>query len=255
MKKFLVPIICLVFFVSLSNAGLLVDPSVTNVKGVVGSGYNGKYLVTNNYDKDIDITVTATEGRSFSANKDIGIDKWLKLEKSKFFIPAGESVEVPYEITICEGLQGSVSSRIEFAIDKKQGEMIGVSIIVPIYVVVEGTENIDFDIEKAGLFTSEEYISYMLVIENKGNVHIRHTGLVEIYDKNKKNLIRAIPLQQTIPTYCEQKGSFSDKLLPKKDLKKGKYIAVFKVGDLGKEVTKEINFKVLKDGMVKIKKK
>lgn len=253
MKKFLA-VLGFLFCFSLSYAGLSVDPAVTNIAGEPGSVYNGKYSVKNTYDRDINITIEVAKGNSFSANKDIDVDKWLVFEKHKYFIPAGKAIEVPYNVKIGEDFKGSISSRINFSVDQEEGQMISISISVPIYVTVTGTENVDFCIDSLDLYASDKNISYKLVLENKGNVHIRHSGNIEIYTKNKKSLIKNISIQETVPTYCEQKRDFCEMFLPKSNLKKGKYVAVFKIRALGKEVTKEINFKVSKKGDIIIKK-
>ena len=253
MKKFLA-IISVLFCFSLAYAGLSVDPAVTNIAGEPGSGYNGKYLVKNTYDRNINVVIEVTKGNCFSANKDIDVSKWLVFEKYKYPIAAGETVEVPYTISIGEEFKGSVSARINFAVEQEQGQMISISISVPIYITVTGTDNIDFCIDSLDLYSSGKNISYQLVLENKGNVHIRHSGNIELYTKKKKKLLKNISIQETVPTYCEQKREFSETILPKSDLKKGKYVAVFKIRALGKEVTKEINFKVSKKGDIKIKK-
>ncbi len=253
MKKFLA-ILSFLFCVNLAYAGLSVDPSVTNISENPGSVYKGKYKVKNTYDKNISVSVEVTKGNSFSANKDADINKWLVFEKYKYFIPAGESVEVPYTVKIDENFKGSISSRVSFSVDKEQGQMISISISVPIYVTVKGTENIDFVIDTLNLYKTGDDISYKMTLENKGNVHIRHSGDIEIYNKKKKKLLKTVFIQETVPTYCEQKRDFGERILACSDLKKGKYVAVFKVRALGKEVTKEIKFKLSKKGKIIIKK-
>jgi len=253
MKKFLA-VISFLFCFNFVYAGLSVDPAVTNIAGEPGSGYSGKYAVKNTYDKDINITVEVTKGNCFSANKDADINKWLVFEKNKYFIPAGETVEVPYTVKIEDEFKGSISARINFLVDQEAGQMISISISVPIYVTVTGTENIDFVIDSVNLYKSGDNIAYQMVLENKGNVHIRHSGSVEIYTKKKKKQVKIVSIQETVPTYCEQKREFSERLFSAKDLKKGKYVAVFKVRALGKEVTKEIKFKLSKKGDIIIKK-
>jgi len=252
MKKILL-LVGLLFCFSLSYAGLSVDPSVTNIKGVPGSGYKGKYSVKNTYDRDINIIVEVEQGKTFSGNGNIDVTKWLQLEKNKYFIKAGEIAEIPYTVIIDENFKGSVSARITFSVDQEKGQMITISISVPIYVVVEGTENIDYCIDSLDLYNAGNNISYKLVLENKGNVHIRHSGSIEIYSKNKKELLKTIPIQETVPTYCGEKRDFLENMLPKTELKKGTYVAVFKVRALDKEVVKEVDFKVSKDGKVQIK--
>lgn len=252
MKKILA-VLSFLFCFSLSYAGLSVDPAVTNIAGEPGAGYNGKYSVKNTYDRDINITIEAAKGNSFSANKDVDVNKWLVFEKYKYFIPAGKVIEVPYTVTIGEDFKGSISSRVNFSVDQEEGQMISISISVPIYVTVTGTENIDFCVDSLDLYATGKNISYKLVLENKGNVHIRHSGNIEIYTKNKKSLVKNVSIQETVPTYCEQKRDFNDVLLSKTDLKKGKYVAVFKIRALGKEVIKEVKFKITKQGDIIIK--
>jgi hypothetical protein len=253
MKKILT-ILGFLFCFSLSYAGLSVDPSVTNIFGDPGSIYDGKYTIKNTYDRDINISIEVSKGNSFSANKDADISKWLVFKKNKYPIPAGESIEVPYRVNIEESFKGSISARINFSVDQEEGQMISIAISVPIYVTVTGTENIDFDIDSVNLYKTGDSFSYKMILENKGNVHIRHSGAIEIYSKKKKKLLKTVSIQETVPTYCEQKREFSERFLPINELKKGKYVAVFKVKALGKEAAKEINFKLSKKGDIIIKK-
>ena len=249
MKKFLL-VVCFLLYYSCVYAGLSVTPSVTNIVGEPGAEYKGEYSVKNTYDRPIYINVEVSAGNCFSENKVTDTKDWVKFEKDRYFIPAGEKVTVPYEILILDKFKGSVSSRISFIVEQEEGQMISISISVPIYVTVKGTENIDFDIYSVDLYSSEKNVSCKMELENKGNVHIRHSGSIEIYNKNKKILLKTIPIQETVPTYCESKRDFNEVLFSKSDLKKGKYVAVFKVRALGKEVSKEIKFKVLKNGNV-----
>ena len=167
MKK-LLAIIGILFCVNLAYAGLSVDPSVTNVFGEPGSVYEGKYTVKNTYERNINITVEVTKGNSFSANKDADVNSWLVFEKYKYFIPAGEKVEVPYNIKIDENFKGSVSARINFSVDQEEGQMISISISVPIYVTVQGTENVDFCIDSMALLKSSIWSILGITIETNG---------------------------------------------------------------------------------------
>lgn len=243
MKKILL-LIGLLFCFSFAYAGLSVSPGVTNISGFANEGYKGKYLVKNTYDRNINISIEVLKGNSFSVNKNIDVNRWLVFEKYKYFIPAGETIEVPYTVVVDEKAKGSISARINFSVDQEKDQMISISISVPIYVTVKGTENIDFCIDSLDLANTEKNISYKLVLENKGNVHIRHTGSIEVYTKNKRILVKNILISDTVPTYCESKREFIESLISKTELKKGKYVAVFKIRAFDKEIIKEINFKV-----------
>lgn len=250
MKKILL-LISLIFCCGFVYAGLSVDPAVTNISGEPGSSYEGKYKVKNTYDRPISVTVELSDWNSFSGNKNVDPKNWVKFEKERYFLSAGETVEIPYKVFILDDFKGSVSCRINFAVDQEKGQMISISISVPIYATVVGTENIDFDIDSVDLYNNNNNgVSYKMVLENKGNVHIRHSGTIEIYTKNKKKLLKTVSIPETVPTYCQQKRNFADMMLSKTDLKKGKYTAIFKVKALGKEATKEIEFKLSKLGEV-----
>ncbi|WP_413854522.1 hypothetical protein [Candidatus Ruminimicrobium bovinum] len=247
MKKFLL-ILGLFFCFNFAYAGLSVTPSVTNVLGEQGSVYKGKFIVRNTYDYPITIKVNFDKGNNFSGNPDISVENWLKFEKEKYDIAKDGQVEIPYEANILSNMKGSVSAKVEFSVD--QGSMISISVVVPIYITVKGTENIDFNIDSLDFVPSEKGIAYKLILENNGNVHIRHTGQIEIYTKKKKSLVKTIPVPETVPTYCESKRTFNDLFIQKGELKKGKYVAVFKIDALGKQAVKEIKFKLTKHGEV-----
>lgn len=243
-------VIGFLFCFNLAYAGLSVIPSITNVFGVASAVYEGKYTVKNTYDRNINITVEVLKGNSFSGNGDIDINKLIALPKNKFFIPAGESIEVPYKVTIYDKFKGSLCGKLIFSIDMEKGETISMSISVPIYVTVEGTENVDFKFDSIDLYKSGDSIVYKMVLNNEGNVHIRHSGNIEIYTEKRKNLVKNIEIEETVPTYCEQKREFINKIFPATDLEKGKYFAVFKARALGKEITKQISFKVSRLGEI-----
>jgi len=243
-------VFCLMFLCSLSFANLSVRPSITNISGVQGSGYKGAYLVTSQYETPITVSVTLSNGNCFSENEGIDVNDWLKFEKMEFDLNPGEAVKVPYEVTINEKMKGSLCGRVKFSLD--QSSMINLSISVPIYVIVEGTENINFEIESLDLNKNNRdgNLYYKMVVKNSGNVHIRHTGKIQIFDSKKKKEIKTIDIEDTVPTFCETSKEFIGKM---DTLDKGTYVAVFTIDALGKQATKEVKFKVTKDKVKIIK--
>lgn len=238
------------FFSSLSFAGLSVKPSIYNIKASTGTVFENKYLVTSSYDTAMTIVLDVSNGNTYSGNKEIDVNKWLKFERKKYDVAPMGTVEVPFKVEVAKDMVGSVSGRVSFTVE--QSSMINLAITVPIYVVVEGTEKIDFRIDSLTMSKNERDggIYYKMAIKNEGNVHIRHSGNIEIYDKKKKNLILNVPIEESVPTYAEQDRVFTGKVVSKDGLKKGKYVAVFKIRDLEKEVLKEVSFKVSRLGEV-----
>lgn len=253
MKKILL-IISMMFVYTVSFAGLAVDPAVINIVSNSTSTYEGKYILRNTYDVPINVLIKLEDWNTYSGNSNLDVNKWLKFDKDKYNIPSGESIEVPYKIDIDNDMQGSVSGRVYFSVEQQEGQMVTIAISVPIYVIVKGTEKIDFKIDSLELVNSQNSINYKFVVKNDGNVHFRPSGVIEIYDKKKKKLIRTVCISETVPVYAEKSRDFSSMLvsndIQKDGLKKGKYVAVLKIRAFDKEVTKEIKFKVSKLGEV-----
>ncbi len=242
MKKFFISF-CLMFVCSLAFAGLSVKPSIVNISGVQGSSCKNAYSVTSSYETPVTVDIVLSNGNSFSENKELNVEDWLKFESKQIDLKPGETVEVPYEVLVTTGMKGSVCGRVDFS--AQQSSMINLSISVPIYVTVEGTENISFEIDSVNLFknTKDNNIFYKMVIKNDGNVHIRHSGKIQIFDAKKKKEINTVTIEETVPTYCEKTRDFTGNIPA---LDNGKYVAVFTINALEKEATKEVKFKVTK---------
>lgn len=247
-------ILGLLFFYSFLFAGLSVDPAIVNLIAQVSSSYEGKYIVKNTYNTPITVMLKFEDWNTYSGNTNTDVSRWLKFDKNKYYIPSGDSIEVPYKISLPEDMKGSVSGRVYFSVEQQQGQMVTIAISVPIYVVVKDTEKIDFKIDSFDLINSKNGINYKFIIKNDGNIHLRPSGVIEIYDKNKKKLIKTVFISETVPVYAEKTREFSGVMVGsdvKKDgLKKGKYTAVLKIRALDRDVNKEIKFKVSKLGEI-----
>lgn len=250
MKKYFLTL-CLTFFYSLAFAGLSVKPSIVNISGVAGATYEGVYSLTSTYDMPVTVALNLSNGNSFSGNGELDVKTWLKFEKNEFDLKPGETIEIPYKVLIEENMKGSVSGRLDFS--AQQSSMINLSISIPIYLTIEGTENISFEIDSLDISKNvkDGSLFYKMVVKNTGNVHIRHSGKIQVYDKKKKKVIRTVNIEETVPTYCEKSRDFNGTIPA---LKKGKYVAVFTINALGKQATKEVKFKVTKK-QIKILKK
>lgn len=230
-------------------AGLSVEPAITDIKVKPSKNYNGEYTVTNTYKKPIDVTIQIEDWNSFPGNTDLNINDWLQVENHSYALAAGQTITIPYTVSIKENLKGSVSARLEFFVDKnKQSRTVSIS--VPLYVTVTGTEHLDFAVENITLFNENNDISFKADIINNGNIHIRPSFYVEIYDSKKKKIIEKINVSETVPVYAQKSRQLQNKLLESKKLQKDKYHAVFKIRALDKEVVKEIVFKISEDGII-----
>lgn len=244
MKKFFV-VFNLMFICSLSFAGLSVNPSIANISGIQGSSCKNAYSVTSSYEEPVTVEVSLSNGNSFSGNGDLNVEDWLKFEKKEFDLQPGETAEVPYEVFISTNMKGSVCGRVDFS--TQQSAMINLSISVPVYVVVEGTDNISFNIESLDISKSprDGNYYYKMTIKNTGNVHIRHSGKIQIRKSGTKKELKNMTIEETVPTYCEQSRDFNGLFLSQKEmLEDGKYVAKFIINDFGKEATRKVKFRV-----------
>jgi hypothetical protein len=247
-KNFIV--LCLMFLSSLAFAGLSVKPSIVNIAGEPGSTYKGSYSLTSTYENPVVVDLNLSNGNSFSGNGELNVEDWLKFEKKEFDLKPGETIDIPYEVLISTSMKGSVCGRLDFS--AQQSSMINLSISIPMYVTVEGTEDINFEIDSLNITRNPEdgSLFYKMVIKNTGNVHIRHSGQIQIFDSKKTKEIKVVNIEETVPTFCESSKIFIDSIGP---LDEGTYVAVFTIKDLGKQATKEVKFKVEKDSIEKIK--
>jgi len=136
-----------------------------------------------------------------------------------------------------------------------KNSMINMVMKVPIYIIIEGTENVDFKIDSLKINEGQNgNISASFTVKNDGNVHIRHIGSVKVYDSETGNIVKEIKIEESFPVYCESSRDFTANIAVKDELKAGKYLAKFEIKALGKFVDKSVRFEILKDGNIKIKK-
>ena len=237
-------ILVLMFIFKLAYAELSITPAVVNVVAEPMSVCESRYIVTNVSDNAVTVIVTKENWKNFSGNSnDVSVDNWLKLGKDKFDIAPKESAEVPFRVITSEKMIGSVSGMIVFTV---KGEMFSFSMKQPVYVTINGTEQVDFKIDSVMLKTSKinGNLYYNMVVRNAGNVHIRHNGIIEIYNKKTGNLVENVAIEETFPVYAQDSRTFYGVVLKKNDLKKGEYIALFRINALGKEVVRKVKFEV-----------
>ena len=153
MKKYFLTL-SLMFVCSLAFAGLSVNPSVVNVAGEPGSIYKGKYALTSTYETPVTVELKLSNGNSFSGNGELNVEDWLKFEKKEFDLKPGETIDIPYEVLISTSMKGSVCGRLSFS--AQQSSMINLSISIPMYVTVEGTEDINFEVDSLDIAKTQK---------------------------------------------------------------------------------------------------
>lgn len=255
MKKILVVLGLVIFSSVLLYANLSISPAVINVVATDAAVAESAYKVVNNADTKVSVKVSVEDWKNYSQNgADVTAEKWLKLPQTEIEIAPKSTVEVPFRIETFKGMKGSVSAMVVFS-NNKSG-MINMTMKVPIYIIIEGTENIDFKIDSLKINKGQNSgnISASFKIKNDGNVHIRHTGSVKVYNVKTGDVVKEIEIEESFPTYCESSRDFTVNIAAKGELAKGKYLAKFEIKALGKFVDKSVRFEILKDGNIKTKK-
>lgn len=253
MKNFFVVVFVVICCSVLLYADLSISPAVINVVATDDAFCESTYSVFNAADSEAVVKVYVEDWKNCSQNSsDVTASKWLILPKAEFKIKPKATVEVPFRIETFNGMVGSVSAMVVFSSNKSG--MINMTMKVPVYIIIEGTEIVDFKIDSLKISESQTgNIVVSFTIKNNGNVHIRHTCGVKVYDTETGDVVKKIEMDESFPTYCESSRDFSVNVATKDELKKGSYVAVFEVRALGRFVNKSVWFDVLKDGKVKVK--
>ena len=248
-KKFLI-FVSLMFVFNLAYANLEIAPAVVNINAEPMSVYEGKFVVTNLEDVPVTVKIEKEDWKNSSGNDSFTtVDRWLELPKTVVDIAPKGTVEVPFVVTTDNNMKGSISGMVVFTIE---GGMFQISMKQPVYLVIKGTEKLDFKIDELDLKTStrDGGIYYNLTLKNNGNIHIRHNGVIEIYNKQTGDLVKSVNIDETFPTYAQDSRNFKGFVISGTDLKKGKYVALFKIKAFDKQVIGRKRFKVSRLGEV-----
>ncbi|MCL2485116.1 MAG: hypothetical protein FWF00_05750 [Endomicrobia bacterium] len=244
MKRILA-LLALFFFVSYSYASLIISPERIDLVVERNAVFEGDYSVTNGYDDSVDVEISYTNWQIYSGNGDLDINNWLKIPFSKIRLAKGETKKVPYEIHTSNSMKGSVSAQVSFSAKPPQSAGINVKMTFPLYLVIEGTQKIEFSVEKIIINQFQGNISADALIKNDGNVHIRPDGTLNIY--SGKKLVYTVEIPDGFPVYAGTSRSVLRASIPN-DLKTGKYVAEVVARALGMEARKKVEFRIRKDG-------
>lgn len=236
-------------------AGVGVVQSLVEISTSAGSNLTGYFTVVNNFKQETEVTVHLENIARYGER--IEIKEWLNVIPEEFLLKPGEVKEIKYEIKVATGIRGALTGRVFFAsINPEPGSLrIGTRIGIPVYVIIEGTENLDGEIEKITIRKDSEKgkegIRFMIVVKNEGNVHFRPRGKVVVRDK-KREKIGETEVIYGWPVFPGRKHNYRA-FWEIEDLDKGKYQAeiIFSYGDLysklNKSFKKIVNFKLTKE--------
>lgn len=227
-------------------AGIGVSPIRVEIAAEIGKETVGTFAVTNTGEKSTNVSI------DFEDWLGLGVDPntWIRFEAEKFSLEPKETKEVKYVINVPKDRTGELAIRMFFN-GKEEGAMVGTGIGVHLYALIKGTERIDAEIKELNAeITPEKDIKGWLVIENKGNVHIRPNTVISVLN-TEGDVVSNFSVPYDIPVQAGKTNrySFSNKVLT---LTPGKYRVVAK-SDCGRLYG--IDLKIIKEVDVVIEEK
>jgi hypothetical protein len=199
---------------SQSTLTLSISPTLFKMSASPEQNWSSSIKVINsnkfNIQVDVNVVNFAPQGES-GQGKFIPIEKfnsegqtlaeWIKLDNSEFTIPAEQTVQVPFTISLPQNAPpGSHSAAIQVktkSMSNDSGQMkVETSQVVTtlVFLRVEGDVVEDASIREfrttEGVYASP-IATFELRIENKGNVHVQPQGEIKIYNMwgNERGII------------------------------------------------------------------
>jgi len=219
------------------RAEVRVSPTITQLSLASGEEKSDFFSVYNAGDKQLSVEVQEEELlKSSEDGKGADVNAWFKVEPEKFDIGPGETKSVRYNIKVPKGQRGELRGQIFFATNADFAGGIGIKnrFGVAVYVAIKGTEVVkakitEVDVSKA---PDNKNIKFSVIVQNKGNVHIRPRGKLLV--KNKEgNTVKELALPYGYPI-MPNAGHAYDAIWEGMDLLKGKYkiVASIQYGDM-----------------------
>ena len=172
-------------------ADIAVGPLTKTIEAAPGGAQTLIYKVANNADKPVNINVSAKTWFSLPENAAIDIGQWLKLGVEKLTLAPKEEKELKFEVVVPKQAKGELASMIYFTPEREEGQMLGTSYGVSLYVFVKGTEVVNPQIGAVSLSKKDGIFYIAVTIENKGNVHFRPrvNAIIKIGKDIKENIV------------------------------------------------------------------
>lgn len=251
MKKIFLAFVFLLSFSITSFAGLSIVPAKTEISMPQNRSYVASYTVQNTEEETVTVSVTTKNWNNSKENKGINVDEWLIVDKSPITLEPQESKEVKFTVKSGD-LKGTLSGMISFTLKSSRHTGINLMTSVPVYMTIEGTQNISFDFKKIEIknarnqrFEKTDMMDIIYEVQNNGNVHLRLQGGLKIF-QGKKLLIEQ-KINELNPVYPDSSRSFFERV---KALPKGKYSVNIFLNAFDKKIEKSIQFKIDKHGEI-----
>ncbi len=233
-------------------SALQVTPTVQLFTLPRGGEEKAQVTLTNTEDTDLTVKALAADWHEYPANKSIKTADWLKVSGEPFVLKKGESKVIPFKIDLPKKAVGEVMGMLSFDTKSPTTGDLTFRMSVAIYAAIQGTEKIDASVEAIMVNpSSDTAFGYLLV--NKGNIHLRPYGLMEVFDENDA-LIANVVFTKEAPTHPGQAKGYYHTLKAFR-LPDGRYKAVIGLSDADREYQLPVFKKKfsMKEGKVELK--
>jgi hypothetical protein len=155
-----------------------------------GETLEGTFLIVNDKDEEVPVTVEIAKGIDSGENKNVIKDaNWLTLTPTAFVLDPKGKKEIAFKADVPDGTAGTFSARISFV--DRSNEAYSSAITVPVYVIIKGTEKVKWDITKLSIDSTPAGLLGGVEISNKGNVHFYANGMLFIQDSKGVECFRS----------------------------------------------------------------
>lgn len=232
MKKIIYGLL-LIFIISFSVqvfAGIRVDPVTMEVVVPKGGEKEGIIKIGNTSEKPMQITVSPEK----FGGTEVDISTWLIFEPMEFIVKGFEEKELKYKVKLPEDSVGELRCMVFLAADEvsEVPSSVGIRFGIPVYAIAGGTEIIEAVVDGINVEYNldQRLLSGTIVVNNKGNIHIRPFVDIEVFDdKGNSRSKFSIPYGEPAQVGQLRPFMFQQNL----ELAPGKYKLVAKV-DYGK---------------------
>ncbi len=268
MKAFIIIFIigCNLLIYETALAGIGVKPTIIEIVVSPNSVTKGVYTVVNSDNEPIHVKVEPEDWlKRKTGVSGVPIEDWLTITPMEFDIEPQTLKEVEYAITPPSGCEGELVAMVFFATSSPMKGAFGITsrFGVSIYAAIENSIELGCSInnikikrnirkkEDGGII--DKGMIFIIDVENKGNVHLRPTGNIEVTGEDGSKY--DIKIERGFPVYPGTHLSYAVRW-DKKDLSPGRYEARIKLDygniyNVDKTIEKKTSFLVEENGELK----
>lgn len=208
------------------EAGISVEPTVTEKVLEAGATETGKYTVTNMGKNKLDILIEVEDwmGRLFGVADDLPVNQWLILGGKQLVLKPGESAELAYTVKAPVPFDKEKVAQVFFTFDETQDLKSRLGVIF--YLSPKGTDGLKAEIleltANSEMVKAKPKLRLWFQIKNESDVHIRPVGSLTIRDEAKQATVKELLMNRVPGIYPGRTFSWSQ-LLEVENLPPGSY--------------------------------